>query len=324
MNVGLVGAGFIGKKRAAVLSKFGDKLVAVTDVEIDKANVVAQNHSGCKVTTNYQELISDSRINAVIVSTTHDSLAKISLATLKNNKHVLCEKPLGIYPSEVNNCVQEAKKRSLIYKGGYNHRFYPAISKAHDLFIKGGIGNLMYIKATYGHGGREGYEKEWRMNKKISGGGELLDQGSHLIDLSLWFMGKVSRINAQLITSFYNTKVEDNAFLLLRNKNIVAQLHASWTEWKNRFVFEIYGTTGYLKVNGLGGSYGFETLIFGERVSGKAPNEKIWEFPSEDLSWEKEWQSFKDSIKNKKKLLSSGEEGLEVLKIIRKVYDNQI
>lgn len=323
MNVGLVGAGFIGNKRAAVFRKSGDKLVAVADFIVEKSDAIAKNLLDCEVFKNWQQLVTNPKIEAVIVSTTHDSLAQISLAALKNNKHVLCEKPLGISLADVQKCAQEANKKQLIYKGGYNHRFHPAIFKAHELFSQKKIGDLMYIKATYGHGGRFGYEKEWRMDKKISGGGELHDQGAHLIDLSLWFMGEPDTIKSELTTSFWQTKVEDNAFLLLRNKNVVAQLHASWTEWKNRFIFEIYGTDGYLKINGLGGSYRLETLIFGERIPGKPPKEKIWEFPGEDLSWTKEWQNFTAAIKDKNKLLSSEDEGLKVLKIIQKIYETQ-
>jgi predicted dehydrogenase len=224
----------------------------------------------------------------------------------------------------VKRCVDIAQQKKLIFKAGYNHRFHPAISKAKNLLDKGRIGRIMCINGIYGHGGRPGYDREWRMNKNISGGGELIDQGAHLIDLSLWFYGKMpSDKFGVLSTSFWKVKVEDNAFIILKDGQFVANLHASWTEWKNRFMFEIYGQKGYLKINGLGGSYGPESLTYGIRIPGAAPKEKSWQFENKDVSWHKEWQNFKLAIKKSAKLNGSGKEGLGVLKIAKTVYNTQ-
>lgn len=322
MRIGIIGAGLIGGKRARVLSSSTvDKVIAVADIDFDRARALATEIGvDCEAADDWKMITSHKQIDAVIVATTHDQLAAISYAALAFGKHVLCEKPLGIKATEVNKCVRLAKKRRLVYKAGFNHRFHRAIAKAYDLYLSGKIGKLMYIKATYGIGGRPGYEKEWRMDRKISGGGELIDQGAHLIDLASWFMGKITEIKAELSTSFWPIKVEDNAFVLLRSKQGLAEIHASWTEWKNRFVFEIYGTKGYLKVNGLGGSYGTETLTLGIRVPGKPPREKIWEYEEPDVSWKKEWINFRQAILNNGVLVGSGEDGLRVIGLIEKIY----
>ncbi|HBC72870.1 MAG: Oxidoreductase domain protein [Candidatus Amesbacteria bacterium GW2011_GWB1_47_19] len=321
MKIGIIGAGIIGTKRAEVIKLLGrDTVFRVADTDISKAESLSNRLNNCKYSDNWQDVVSDLHINAVIVSTTHNRLAEISKSALISGKHVLCEKPLGLNVKEITNCVNEARKRGLIYKTGYNHRFHPAIFKAYKIFVKGKIGNIMYIKSTYGIGGRPGYEKEWRMNPMLSGGGELIDQGSHLIDLVLWFMGTFSSIKAELTTSYWPVRVEDNAFLLLRGENGIAELHASWTEWKNRFIFEVYGTEAYLKVNGLGGSYGTETLVLGLRTPGMAPKERVWKFSEPDPSWKREWINFKNAISGKEKLLGTGSDGLETMKIIENIY----
>ncbi|KKQ79225.1 MAG: Oxidoreductase domain protein [Candidatus Daviesbacteria bacterium GW2011_GWA1_38_7] len=316
-----MGAGLIGRKRAMVLESFGaDKVIAVADVNLTRAKKLADEIDGCEATSSWKEIANHKQIDTVVVATTHNNLATISLAALSAGKHVLCEKPLGIKSAMVAKCVKMARKKKLMYKVGFNHRFHPGIAMAHDMFVAGKIGKLMYIKAAYGIGGRPGYEKEWRMDKEVSGGGELIDQGAHLIDLSRWFMGEITSVKAELLTSFWPVKVEDNVFLLLRNRSGLAEIHASWTEWKNRFTFEIYGVKGYLKINGLGGSYGPEVLTFGRRVPGQAPLEKFWKFEDPDQSWRKEWLNFRQAILRGKDLNGSGVDGLEVLRLIEKIY----
>ncbi len=322
MNIGIIGAGLIGNKRAQSLVKFkDDSVLAVADVNEEKAKSLGQL-VGCEYFTDPKKIIHNPKIDAVIVSTINKFLAPLSLAALKAGKHILCEKPLGINTKEIEQCVDVAKKNKLIYKAGYNHRFHPAILKGYQLIKQGKIGKIMFIKASYGHGGRSGYEKEWRAKKELSGGGELLDQGCHIIDLILWFtQKKVSNIYSSLSTQFWPIRpLEDNAFVLLELDKITASFHTSWTQWKNEFVFEVYGQEGYVKINGLGGSYGKETLTWGKMIMGKPPLDKIWEYNKEDNSWIDEWTNFKQAVKNLKKLLGSGKEGLEVLKIIEKIY----
>ncbi len=320
MKVGIIGAGLIGEKRAKSILANGDQVVLISDTNISKAKILSQMVKGSTVANN-NEIFEDNEIECIVIATTHNHLTKLSYRALSFGKHVLCEKPLGFNSVEIKKCVSLALKKNLIYKAGYNHRFHPAINQAKELFDKGKIGKLMYIRGVYGHGGRPGYEMEWRMDKKISGGGELIDQCAHLIDLSLWFMKDIPKdISAKIKTFFWPIKVEDNAFVLLKNKTSIATLHASWTEWKNKFRYEIFGTKGYLIIDGLGGSYGLEKLIVGKRIPGKAPKEIVREYDGLDKSWSLEWLNFKNSIKNHSKLIGSGQEGLDVLRIISKIY----
>ena len=160
----------------------------------------------------------------------------------------------------------------------------------------------MFIRARYGHGGRIGYDKEWRADPAISGGGELIDQGVHLIDLARWFLGDFSEVSGFATTYFWQMPVDDNGFLLLKTpKKQVAFLHASCTEWKNLFSMEIYGKTGKLVIEGLGGSYGVERLHLYKMLPEMGPPETtVWEYPMADNSWQIEFSEFLTDIQQKR------------------------
>ena len=188
------------------------------------------------------------------------------------------------------------------------------------------IGKIFSIRARYGHGGRPGMENEWRASKDLCGGGELLDQGVHVIDLTRWFGGDFNEVYANVETKFWNMEVEDNAMAMIKTVNgVSASLIVSWTNWKNIFSFEIFGTRGYLKVEGLGGSYGIETLEYGRRnEKGGRPEVEFFEFTGEDVSWKNEWKEFKNSIIENRVCIGSGYDGLKANQIIEAMYKSSI
>lgn len=319
LGVGIIGSGFIGKKRAGVLKAAGNaRLVACADSDLARAQALA-NEYGAEASADWQQLLRRSDVDAVIVATTHQWLGPISLAALQAGKHVLCEKPLALTAEEAERLVSTAASQNLKLKTGFNHRHHPAVWEAHSRASAGEIGPLMYIRCRYGHGGRKGYDQEWRADAAQSGGGELQDQGAHALDLFRWFLGDFSEIYAVLTTSFWKMSVEDNAFCTLRTESgQVATLHASWTQWKNIFSFEIFGETGYLLVEGLGGSYGPERLVIGHRPAefGK-PDEVTKTFDQTDVSWAEEWQEFVTAIAENRSPLASGYDGWQVLRMVQ-------
>ena len=174
-----------------------------------------------------------------------------------------------------------ARRTGALVRIGFNHRYHRALRKAREIFESGALGEMMFIRGRYGHGGRPGYDREWRADPARSGGGELIDQGAHLIDLSRWFLGEFPSVRGRARTYFWDMPVEDNGFLLLETaRGQVAFLHASWTEWKNLFSFEIAGRVGKLEINGLGGSYGTERLTWYQMSPEMGPPETLaWEYP---------------------------------------------
>src|SRR5262249_14743006 len=173
------------------------------------------------------------------------------------------EKPAARNAAELAPVIEAARKTGKVVKVGFNHRFHPAFKSARKLVDDGAVGPLTHVRARYGHGGRLGYDREWRADPAIAGGGELLGQGVHPIDLTRWFLGDVSEVRGEVATFFWDMPVEDNGFLCLKHApGRIAWLHASCTEWKNLFCFEVFGKTGKLQIDGLGGSYGVERLSY--------------------------------------------------------------
>lgn len=319
MKVGIIGCGNIGQKRAASLGN--NELKAVSDINLNKAYEVALDYTGIKVFSDYKEFLKED-IDIVIVSTTNNVLSKIALDAINSGKHVLIEKPGAIRPEEFDPLISAAKKNNVKVKIGYNLRYHDAINKAIHMYNIGKIGEILFVRGHYGHGGRLGYEKEWRADKSISGGGELIDQGSHLIDLSQCLLGDLYLKSSSVKTYFWDMPVEDNVFMILENDSgKTASLSASCTEWKNTFQFEIYGKYGKLKIEGLGGSYGTEKLTLYEMSPEMGiPEITSWEYPRPDISFEREFMSFVQDIKYDLNGWSGLEESQKILKIIDEIY----
>lgn len=308
-------------------------MLIAADKERDRAEEVARS-TGCLATTNWQDVVTREDIDAVVVSTTNDWLAPITIAALGHGKHVLCEKPLGREPEEAQRMVEAAGSNRRKLKTGFNHRHHPAIWKAHELWAGSAIGDILFIRCRYGHGGRPGYEKEWRANAEVSGGGELLDQGIHAIDLFRWFLGDFHEAFGYTSTQFWrpgggspsilSACVEDNAFGLFRTaKGQVASLHASWTQWKNVFSFEVFGREGYLIADGLGGSYGPERLVWGRRrPESGPPDEERFEFAGPDVSWQAEWEEFVAAIREHREPLGNGYDGWQAMRMVSAIYES--
>jgi predicted dehydrogenase len=232
------------------------------------------------------------------------------------------EKPAARNAAELEPVWRAAQARGVVVKVGFNHRFHPAILKAKQMFDAGQVGPLMFMRGRYGHGGRLGYEKEWRANPAVAGGGEMLDQGVHLIDLARWFAGDFTQVTGQVGTFFWNMPVEDNGFAVLTTaQGKVAFLQASCTEWKNLFSMEIFGKSGKLQIDGLGGSYGVEKLTYYRMLPQMGPPETTsWEYPGEDVSWRLEFENFIDCIQHRRAPSGDLSDALAALRIVEKLY----
>lgn len=342
LRIGIVGAGHMGRIRAqSAQAHPGCRVVQVADTVSESAEALAKE-VGCEAGTDWQHLVARRDIDAVVVATPHKYLAPITIAALQAGKHVFCEKPMARTVAEADEVLTCHRSHPQVLVVGFTLRHHPAIARARELLLEGAIGEPFYVRGCYGHGGRPGYQQEWRADPELAGGGELLDQGIHLIDLSRWFLGEFREVSGLTATFFWGMRastettsatgwpspvrrpVEDNAFVLLRTRDgRVASLHASWTQWKNRFSFEVFGRDGFLVVDGLGGSYGLERLTKGRRRAEGGPPE-LEEFafggseqgaavlgsrqvqdrgvsvggcsPSVDEVWRREWTEFMATI----------------------------
>jgi predicted dehydrogenase len=319
MRLTIIGCGLIGSKRAAAAS--AHEVVAVCNPDPERRARLAQQTGG-RALADWREAVA-AHADAVVIATPHDQLAQIALAAVEAGRHVLVEKPAGRRPAEVAPLVAAARQHKRIVKVGFNHRFHPAIARAKEFAEEGRIGPLLFIRGRYGHGGRIGYEKEWRFEPEVSGGGELIDQGSHLIDLSRWFLGELTLAYGVAPTYFWPGRVDDNCFLALAGaQQRMAWLHASWTEWKNLFAFEIMGRDGKLTIDGLGGSYGVERLTLHRMLPQMGPPETtIWEFPFPDRSFADEFDNFVAAIEGRAAAIGDIDDAYANLTIVQAVYD---
>ena len=295
LRVGIIGCGLVGTKRAAALA--GDTLAACFDVDARAAQALADRFGG-SVSRSVDELLAH-ELDVVIVALPHDQLAEHACRALAASAHVLVEKPAGVGVADVGRIERAAEAAGRRVKVGFNHRFHPGIARALAEASSERFGPILHLRARYGHGGRPGYEHEWRARRAISGGGELVDQGMHLLDLSYSLFGPLPLHSALLRTEYWPIEVEDNAVVVLGHpdRGPWAAFHTSWTEWKNLFCLEIFCRGAKLQVDGLAGSYGPQRLsIYAMRPELGPPDLETIEFPADDASWAREWQELADAV----------------------------
>ncbi len=320
MRVAIVGCGLIGRKRVQALA--GGQVTVCCDTAPGRAEALARTIPGAAALMDWHSAVSRADVDVVVVATTHDMLATVAAAAAGAGKHVLIEKPGARRAAELDAVQAAAQSTGALVRVGFNHRYHRAFRKAREIFESGVLGEMMFVRARYGHGGRPGYDQEWRAVPELSGGGELVDQGMHLIDLARWFLGDFERVQGHIGTYFWKMPVEDNGFLLLNTAGgQTAFLHASWTEWKNTFSFEIYGRMGKLEIAGLGGSYGTERLTFYRMSAAMGPPETTaWEYPMADDSWQTEFGEFLEDIRLGRQPAPGLNDAQAALRVVEKVY----
>lgn len=321
IGVAIVGAGLIGTKRAHALPP-GLTLRTVCDEVPERARALADSIPGAIATNDLAQALDDPDVSLVIVATPHHFLPVVSTEALQHGHHVFVEKP-GAHSLdallEVREAALLAQRRVRV---GFNHRFHPSLLKTREAVRSEKFGPVFGIRGRYGHGGRLGYEREWRAQRAISGGGELIDQGLHLIDLVRYLVGDVEVAFSEFRTDFWPMDVEDNAYLALRSTSgAFAWLHASWTEWKNLFSFEVAMRTAKLEVAGLGGSYGTERLTTYEMLPEMGPPvTTAWEWPQADRSWAAELEDVVADLKGGPTVGADIDDCIAAFRIVEEVY----
>jgi predicted dehydrogenase len=322
LRVGIVGCGLIGRKRAEALGE-SDRIVGVVDPSPEAANALALVHDAA-VAADLEELLGRSP-DVIVIATPHNQLAPLTQQALRGGSHVLVEKPAGLGSVEVRELIAIAAGARRLVKVGFNHRFHPALDRVAQEVHSGAHGELLHVRGRYGHGGRIGYEREWRADPARSGGGELIDQGMHLLDLVHWLAGPLPLHAALLRTHFWDMPVEDNAVMILGDADVRvgpwALLHATWTEWKNLFSLEVYCQSAKLQVDGLARSYGPQSLrIYRMRPELGPPETEEIAYASQDVSWAREWQHFAGAIAGESELMGGLSDALYAWERVEEAY----
>lgn len=323
-GVAVVGCGLIGRRRARTAALHAQtELRLVVDTGPARASEVAQEY-GADAAGDWRTALQRDDVQAVVVCTPNALLVPIAMAALASGRHVLIEKPMGRTADEAFELARAAATSAGILKIGFNHRYHPALAEVHRRLQAGEIGRLIQLRARYGHGARPGCEGEWRADARLAGGGELLDQGVHVIDLFQWLAGVPERVHAEMQTAAWGIHpLEDNAFGLLRFRTgAVGQMHVSMTQWRNLFSLEVHGDTGALLVEGLGGSYGVERLtIIRRNLDGGVPESETVSFEGPDLSWDAEWDDFAGALHGHPLRHGHPVEGVQVMRTVAALYE---
>jgi predicted dehydrogenase len=323
MRVALIGTGLQARRRAPVIvNSRTDSLDFVASSDATRARDFARNH-GCPNWGDWRAAVARDDIDAFLVCTTPETHAEITIAALRSGKHVLCEKPLSRTVPEAEAMVGAARQAGRILKCGFNHRHHPALIKAKATIESGQLGRLIFGRARYGICGRPDYQNEWRGNPEKAAGGQLMELGIHVIDLFRGYFGDFDEVACMAGALFFPIQpLDDNGMIILRTRaGALCSLHSSLTQWKNLFSFEVFGAEGYLVVEGLGASYGTQTISIGRKDYVAPFEDVVTEYRGADRSWQLEWEEFAAAIREGRQPLGNGQDGLEALRITLAAYE---
>jgi predicted dehydrogenase len=327
LRAGIVGYGYMGQIRRRNIADHPDlELVAICDPY--RLEVLAALN--VPVYDRWEDLVT-ADIDVVFVCTPNNLIPDVAVKALNSGRHVFCEKPPGRSLAD----IQRIRAAELANPGcrllfGFNHRHHPGITDAKAIIDSGALGDILTLRGVYGKGGGYDYHTSWRNDPAIGGGGILLDQGIHMLDLFRLFVGEFSEVIGMRGITAFDIPVEDNAFVLLRTpRGHLAQLHSSATSWKHTFRLEIGCERGYVVISGLlskTGSYGRETLAVGrrpapgERAALDNPREETTYYDA-DPSWDIEVAHLVECIRQNKPVeKGTSLDSLRVMEIVDCVY----
>jgi predicted dehydrogenase len=327
INVAIIGMGKIGKTRAQTIKNNNHTtLIAAYDVDPTQLD----EFDGIIKCSNVDEIFMIPNLHAVVICTFNKYAPDYTIRALNNGLHVFCEKPPARTAQELREVRKVEQNTDLVLKYGFNHRYHHSVIEAKKLIENNIFGKLLWMRGVYGKAGGNKFAQNWRNDKEESGGGILIDQGIHMLDLMRLFAGEFEEIKSMVKTNYWDINVEDNAFAIMQTKNnVLASVHSSATQWRHKFLLEMSFENGYINLDGILSStrsYGDETLTIARRqfenetfAMGKPREEKI--FFDTDESWKLELDEFVDCILNKKQVYNgNSEDALKVLELIEAIY----
>jgi predicted dehydrogenase len=326
LRVGIAGYGVVGKRRRSVVDAHADlQTVAVCDRTLPGTG---RFDDGVKHFTHYADLLNEA-LDVLIVCLSNDMAAEVTIAGLEKGLHVFCEKPPGRDVDDIARVIAVARERpGQKLKYGFNHRYHDSVRDALAILQSGELGSTINIRGVYGKSQLVtfGQDSDWRTERRLAGGGILLDQGIHMVDLLRLFGGEFHEIHSFISNEFWNHDVEDNAYALMRSDDgVVAMIHSSATQWRHMFNLEITLEKGLLILSGiLSGtkSYGAETLTVSYAAADDRgdPREQQTRY-NEDNSWRDEIDEFADAILEDEPIVNgSAEDALKTMQTVFRIY----
>jgi len=318
LKFAVVGCGRIGSRRVqTILDNPDAELVCVADTEDGIAKAMGEK-AGCKYYLDYCEAISHPDVNCVVIATPNKSHAPASIAASKNGKHVFCEKPLARNTEEATSMVKAALENDVSLTVSSNLRYFPSMRKAKELLNDSAIGETLFLRGWIGHARQQLKIPAWFSDIEVTGGGVLLDNGYHLLDISRWFLGEVEGCIGRISTTYWPiAPQEDNGFGIFEFENgKTALIQASWIEWVGYMYMEVYGTEGYIQIDNRNPSC---KTVHGD----KDGSETIYDYSQQPpVSFALEFNNYIKTILSHQQPLPSGFDGLRVLQMIYGVYES--
>tara|TARA_R110000868_G_scaffold7354_4_gene39989 strand:- start:1324 stop:2394 length:1071 start_codon:yes stop_codon:yes gene_type:complete len=325
LRIGIAGYGVVGKRRRNVADQRGDMtVVAVCDQYFDAAG---EMEDGVRYYPHYRDLLGE-ELDALFVSISNDMAAEVTIAGLERGLHVFCEKPPGRNVEDIARVMTATAKRpDQKLKYGFNHRYHDSVREALDLLASGELGRVVNMKGVYGKSQLVTFgQTSWRTDRALAGGGVLLDQGIHMVDLIRLFGGEFEEVHSFISNDYWKHDVEDNAYALMRSDSgVVAMLHSSATQWRHRFNLDITLEKGSIVLSGIlsgSKSYGAETLTVaraGDDDMGD-PLEQNTRYNT-DPSWAAEIDEFAGAIANGTEIVhGSVDDAYRTMELVYRIY----
>ncbi len=325
IKVGIAGYGIVGKRRGAcIINNANMELVAVCDNKI-----TSSTSDDVTFFNNYLDLL-EYNLDALFVCLTNDVAAEVTIAALNAGLHVFCEKPPGQNIEQIKNVIEISEKNPrLKLKYGFNHRYHESVKDALKIIKSGELGEIIDLNAVYGKSKvitATGSNADWRSKREIAGGGILLDQGIHMVDLIRYFAGDFEEVHSFISNNYWRYDVEDNAYAIMRTINgKIAVLQSSATQWRHDFRLHITLQKGSLILKGILSStksYGAETLTVAYKSEDEQgdPKEKTTRY-NHDPSWEDEVNEFAKSIVENTPVRSgTSEDAYKTMLLVYRIY----
>jgi len=326
LRIGIAGYGVVGKRRHGVMDTRDDmNVVAVCDRLFDEPGTL-DNDVLCF--PDYQDLL-EVKLDALFVCISNDMAAEVTNAGLSKGLHVFCEKPPGRNLQDIMSVIEtEREHPGRVLKYGFNHRYHDSVKRALEIVQTGELGAIVNLRGVYGKSKLVtfGQDSDWRVHRDLSGGGILLDQGIHMVDLIRLFAGEFKDICSFISNDYWKHDVEDNAYALMRTEHgVVAMLHSSGTQWRHRFHLEITLEKGTVILSGIHSgskSYGAETLTIARSMGDDRgdPEEETFHYDN-DPSWADEIAEFADAILHDGKVLNgTSQEAYKTMQLVYRIY----
>jgi len=322
IKVGIIGYGKMGRIRHESISQLNEaKVVSVCDPE----NIETE----LEVVQTPEHIINNPEIDAVFICTPNYLNKPLTIQSLNAGKHVFCEKPPAFTAKDVQEIRTVEKDLGKVLMYGFNHRHHGSIKHMKKLIDEKTFGKVLWMRGRYGKSVDKTYYNNWRAKRKFAGGGILIDQGIHMLDLFLFLGGDFDKIYASVSNLYWKINVEDNVFATLENTKtgMAATLHSTMTQWRHLFSLEVFLEKGYLVLNGLKTS----SNTYGDEILSIAKNRSVapaatWEDEEDityhtDESWKSEVNDFFSAIKSDRSVTSGNSmDALKLMKIIDKIY----